>query len=220
MDGLFATEFNNIGQYLLSVKKVDMLRHKKEIQYYANRNGLTADINVNVNVDIFNKKNFNIDKTFFDKEARIFYFDLFEIEQRGATKEELKTLDLVVREFGNEKQYSYNNNNYKILQVEDFFILDSDKNKIQFTDKDLLDIKSLNVYTNKDINTSDIFLYIKDITVFHFEYIMRQFFISLEKKNNFIIKSNLLKFLKTNFKNRRDLFLLKIKILSTITKKH
>lgn len=218
MDGIFATEFNNIGQYILNVKKIDMLRHKKEIEYYRNRNSLTADINTNVNVDIFNKKNFNIDKTFFDKDGRIFYLDLFEIEQRDPTKEELKTLDLVIREFENEKEYSYNKHNYKILQVEDFFILDSDKNKIQFTDKDILDIKSLNVYTNKDINANDVFLYIKDITVFHFEYIMRQFFISLEKKNNFIIKTNLLKFLKTNFKNRRDLFLLKIKILSTISK--
>jgi hypothetical protein len=218
MDGKFATEFNSLGQYLLNVNKVDMLKNEKELKYYKKRDIRLEDINKNVNIDTTCYSDFIITKTYFDNKTRILNLDLFEIYDRENTKKEIQDLDLVIFEFSQEKFYSFNNQKYSIIIIDDFYILDSEKQKIQFDDSDLLDIKSLNKYTNEELIEGDIFLYLKDIKPFHFEYILRKFFIYLSKKYNITINSNLTKFCKSISKTRREVFLIKIKILNLITK--
>lgn len=218
MDGTFATEFNSLGQYLLSVNKVDMLKSEKELTYYIKRDVFLEDINKNVNIDTTCYSDFIIKKTQFDNKSRILNLDLFEIYNTENTKKEIQDLDLVMFEFSQEKYYTFNNQTYTVIIFDDFYILDSEKKKIQFDDGDLLDIKSLNTYTNKELIEGDNFLYLKDIKPFHFEYIIRKFFIYLSKKYNIIINSNLTKFCKSISKNRREVFLIKIKILNLITK--
>lgn len=218
MNGGFATEFNSFGQYLLNVNKVDMLKHEKERSYYQKRNMTHEDVNENVNIETEKVKDFLISKTWFDKNNRILNLNLFEIENYKTTSMELEELNQVCFEFSNGGYYSYNNEKYNILSLDGFYILDSEKNKIQFEDTDLLDIKPLNKYSNKILVDGDIFLYITDIKTFHFEYILRKFFTLISKKYNIVINSNITKYCKNNFKNRRELFLLKIKILNLITK--
>lgn len=218
MSGSFANEFNSFGQYLLNVNKVDMLRHEKERLYYQHRNMKQEDINENVNIETEKVKDFLINKTWFDKNNRILNLNLFEIENYETTNMELEELNQVCFEFKNGNYYSYNDEKYTVLSLDGFYILDSEKNKIQFEDTDLLDIKPLNKYSNKDLIEGDIFLYMEDIKTFHFEYILRKFFALLSKKYNIVINSNITKYSKNSFKNRRELFLLKIKILTLMTK--
>lgn len=218
MSGSFANEFNSFGQYLLNVNKVDMLRHEKERLYYQHRNMKQEDINENVNIETEKVKDFLINKTWFDKNNRILNLNLFEIENYETTNMELEELNQVCFEFKNSNYYSYNDEKYTVLSLDGFYILDSEKNKIQFEDTDLLDIKPLNKYSNKDLIEGDIFLYMEDIKTFHFEYILRKFFALLSKKYNIVINSNITKYSKNSFKNRRELFLLKIKILTLMTK--
>lgn len=218
MDGKFATEFNSLGQYLLNVNKIDMLKNERELKYYKKRNMQLEDINKNVNIDTICFSNFIITKTYFDNKTRILNLDLFEIYDRENTKKEIQDLDLVTFEFSQEKFYSFNNQKYNILTIGNIYILDSEKEKIFFDDCDLLDIKSLNKYTNEELVKGDIFLYLKDIKPLHFEYILRKFFIYLSKKYNITINSNLTKFCKAILNSRREVFLIKIKILNLITK--
>lgn len=218
MDGKFATEFNSLGQYLLNVNKVDMLKNEKELKYYKKRIIHLEDINKNVNVDSICSSDFVITKTNFDNKTRILNLDLFEIFDKENSKKEIQDLDLVIFEFSQEKYYSFNDQKYTILVISDSYILDSEKQKILFDDGDLLDIKTLNKYTNKELIEGDIFLFLKEIKNFHFEYILRRFFVYLSKKYNITINSNLTKFCKSILKTRRELFLIKIKIINLITK--
>lgn len=218
MDGRFATEFNSLGQYLLYVNKVDMLRNEKVLKYYQSLNLKIEDINKNVNIESIRVKNFNVTQTEFDKKSRLMNLNLFDIYEQDSTKKDIDDLDEVCFEFTKEKYYSYNNEKYTILPVENFYILDSEKQKIEFEDTDLLNIETLNTYRNKELIIGDIFLYVQDLKSFHIEYILRHFFIYLSKKYNIIINSNINKFSKILFKSRRELFLIKIKILNLVTK--
>lgn len=219
MNGAFATEFNTDGQYLLNVNKIDMLRNSREIEYYKNKNIKYEDVNKNVNIDSEKEQDFLINKTWFDNKNKILNLDLFEIEKYATSNKELDELNKIWYDFSNNSNsYSYKDEKFSILVLKDSYVLNSEKIKIQFEDTDLLDIQSLDKYSNKNLIEGDIFLYINDIKTFHFEYILRRFFVFLSKKYNIDINSNITKYSKKAFKNRRDLFLLKIKILNLVVK--
>lgn len=220
IDGVFASEFNSLRQYILNVFSIDMIKPERLLKHYKNLYIGLEDVNKNINLETIHVKNFNVDKTFFNKKDNVLNLDLFEIDNKENTKDELEELDVVYSEFLKEKYYMYDKTKYTIIKTGDFFVLISvsEKEKIQFKDSDFLDIQSLNHYSNKDLVEEDIFLYITDINLTHFDYILRMFFIFINKKYKITINSNISKFIKKVFKNRKELFLLKIKILNLIEK--